>query len=135
MPLFEWTNDFSVGVKQFDEQHKKIIDAVNAFAVAMKERRAMEVISDLFDKLEDYAANHFQAEERLMREHRYPEYDDHKSEHLYFKMRLVEYQEKLKQKNVGISIDIFTFLTEWIKSHFKGTDKKYSGFFRSKNVS
>ena len=78
MALITWNDVYSVKVKQFDDQHKKLIDLVNQLHDAMKVGKGGQVIGDVLKALIDYTGSHFAAEERLMKLYNYPDYEQHK---------------------------------------------------------
>ena len=134
MPLLVWKQDFSVGVAQFDEQHKKLIGMVNDLYDAMKTGKAKEALGPLFDGLVEYTVGHFFAEEMLMQEHKYPGYAIHLREHKALTRQVLDFQDKFKQGSVALGVELLTFLTNWLKHHIKGTDKQYGVFFNGKGI-
>ena len=135
MPLFEWNAEYSVGVKEFDEQHKVLISLVNGLSDAMKAGKARETLGVLFDRLVDYAVTHFRDEEAMMQKYGYPEYVSHKAEHTKLVIQVLEYKEKFKKDSIGLSVEILTFLSSWIQNHIKILDKKYGIYFNEKGIS
>ena len=67
-----WTEEFSVGVKRLDEQHKRLIAMINRLMGAPRAKTRSERISDLLSDMTKYAQEHFQTEEDLMRQYDYP---------------------------------------------------------------
>lgn len=134
MPLFKWSAEYSVGVNEFDEQHKKLMGMINELHSAMKSGRSKEAFEPLFDGLIDYTTKHFRAEEKLMQEHSYLSYTVHQKEHTQLIMQVLEFWEKYKQGNIGLGVELLTFLTKWLQHHIKGTDKQYGAFFNAKGI-
>jgi hypothetical protein len=62
----DWSHDLSVGVKEIDEQHMKLIDLVNEMHEAITEHRASEVTMRILNELIVYTQTHFQTEDALM---------------------------------------------------------------------
>ena len=56
-----WMNEFSVGVKEMDEQHKKLIAMINLLIADQKSLTAPETIAKLLTEMTDYAQEHFRA--------------------------------------------------------------------------
>ena len=132
--LMPWTSSFENGVSEFDNQHHRLVDLINELYKAMKMGRANDVIVKVLDELVDYTGTHFAAEERLMVEHQYPDYDSHIVIHREFVATVVDFQKKFKAGEATLSLDLLEFLKDWLIGHIKGVDRKYGPFFNGKGV-
>ena len=132
--LMPWTASFENGVSEFDKQHHRLVDLVNELYKAMKTGRGNDVVVKVLDELVDYTATHFAAEERLMVEHKYPDYDSHIVIHREFVATVVDFQKKFKAGEATLSLDLLEFLKDWLIGHIKGVDRKYGPFFNGKGV-
>jgi len=135
MPLLSWKDDYSVKIREVDEQHKKLIGMINELHDAMTQKKAKEVLGDVLKKLADYTVFHFSAEERLMRSNGYPEYEEHREKHQKMTAKVLALQDELKQGKITLSMEVMDFLKSWLDKHILGTDKKYSPFLTGKGVS
>ena len=61
---FEWTQDYAVGVTQFDDQHKELFRLINKLEATLGSGR--DSLKEVLDGLIAYAAMHFKTEEDLM---------------------------------------------------------------------
>lgn len=134
MALFVWNDSYSVKVKELDSQHKMLIDTLNELHEAMMNREAKEVIGGILKGLADYVGVHFSYEENLMQKHGYPSLDEHKKAHQAFVQKVVEFKKKFDGGHLMLSMEVMNFLKDWLKNHIKGTDQKYSEFFKQKGV-
>ncbi|MBI1910689.1 MAG: hemerythrin family protein [Deltaproteobacteria bacterium] len=134
MVLFQWKNDYSVNVRQFDNHHKKLIDLINSLHDSMLTGKHQIVIGKILKDLLDYTRYHFGEEEKLMINHKFSGYAEHKSQHDKFVAKVCECIQRYESGALTMTIDLMNFLRDWLKSHILGTDKKYSEFFNSKNV-
>ncbi|MCL5807711.1 MAG: hemerythrin, partial [Deltaproteobacteria bacterium] len=73
-------------------------------------------------------------EEKYFNQFKYPETDQHKQEHVAFSTKVDEFAKKFQNGQLGISIDLMDFLSNWLGKHIKGTDKKYSAFFNANGL-
>ena len=131
MAFFNWSDSFSVGVEEFDEQHKKLIAMLNGLYDAMKEGRAVEALGPLLSDLIAYTRTHFANEERLLAEKGYPDFEGHKQEHDKLTQRVLELETQFKLGKAAISLDTGKFLKEWLQNHIQGSDKKYGIYLNS----
>ena len=81
-----------------------------------------------FDELTSYTEYHFCAEETLMRDWNYPEYDSHKALHDQFIKRLQEIQAGFVCNKSLVSFELLTFLNNWLLSHVSKTDIQLGKF-------
>lgn len=134
MNFIDWTDDLSVGVETFDEQHKKLISIINKLFDALKQGKANNILSEIFDELIDYTKFHFKSEEQLMTKYGYKDYEYHLKEHNYLTDKVVDLKEKYKEGDLMISIEVMEFLRNWLKDHILVTDKKYGKFFNENGI-
>ena len=64
MALIEWNDEYSVKVKEIDQQHMKLVNLINELHLAMKEARGREVVGKILTDLISYTKFHFSTEER-----------------------------------------------------------------------
>jgi hemerythrin len=134
MALITWNESFSVKVKQFDDQHKKLIDMVNELHDAMKVGKGKDVLEKILAGLIQYTVTHFANEERLMKQHNYPEYEQHKKEHNLLTLQVNDVQRKFREGGAVLSQSVLQFLKEWLQNHIQGTDKNYAPFLNGKGI-
>ena len=79
--------------------------------------------------LASYTVTHFKTEERYFDQLGYPETDSHKKEHVAFVEKVTDLKNKFETRNLLLTIEVMDFLSDWLRGHIMGTDKKYSGFF------
>jgi hemerythrin len=134
MALFEWKESFSVSVVKFDNQHKKLISLINELHTAMSEGKGKEVLGKVFAELIDYTKTHFADEEAEFKKYAYPEYATHRSEHEKLTKEVITYYNDFMAGKTSLSIDVLTFLRNWLQKHIMGTDKRYSRYLASKEI-
>ncbi len=134
MPLLTWNDTYSVKIKKFDDQHKRLIDLINQLHDAMLVGKGKEAMGNVLNSLVDYTKTHFAAEETLMKLHNYPDYEQHKKEHNLLVMQVLDIQKQLREGKTPITQAIMFFLKEWLQQHIQGNDKKYGPFLNNKGV-
>jgi hemerythrin-like metal-binding protein len=124
MELIQWQEEYSVGVPEFDEQHKGLVMLINRLTEA---GHRPERITSALDALDRYAKEHFRAEEALMTSRHYEQLDEHRKQHQAFE----EWLQAVKVVyNFSTSPDFFadtvnTFLRHWLINHILKTDMAY----------
>ena len=125
MPIITWEEKFSVGNDIIDEQHKKLLDLVNQLFDSMRQGQSKEILGELLDSLVDYTVYHFAEEETAMRKAEYSKLAAHIKIHESFIKKISDFQSEYKSGNSYISLDIITFLKDWILNHILVQDTKY----------
>lgn len=134
MAFIHWNDSFSVNVKEIDQQHQKLISMINELHDAMSQGKGKDVMGKIVNGLFSYTATHFKTEEKYFDQFGYPETDSHKKEHIAFVQKVTHFKEGYEKGNVGLSIEVMFFLSDWLKDHIKITDMKYSTFFNEKGL-
>lgn len=135
MSLITWTDEIlSVGVAQFDNQHKVIVDYLNQIYDAIIFNKGKLVITPLLNELKDFCVFHFDEEEKLMLIHKYDDFDEHKKMHEGFCRELTEIIEQSNSNENAIKIDTVVFLKNWFFDKIFYEDKKYSNFFNQNGI-
>ena len=134
MSLFAWKEEYSVNIKEIDDQHKVLVGMVNEMHDAMSKGQGKEVLGPILDKMVDYTKKHFTTEERLMQQYRYPEFNEHKAKHTKMAEKVLALQKDFHQGSFQLTYEVSKFLKDWLNKHILGTDKKYSEFLNSKGV-
>lgn len=133
--MIEWSDSLSVGVKQIDAQHQKLIKLIHDLNDAMKVGKGKEVIGKIIKELVDYTVVHFKQEEAYFAKFNYAEKETHIAEHLKFIAEVSKFQKDFTEGRLGLSLTVMNFLSNWLNKHIMGTDKKYSACFTSNGLS
>ncbi|ABB33335.1 hemerythrin-like metal-binding protein [Geobacter metallireducens RCH3] len=134
MALITWNDSLSVKVKQFDDQHKKLVEMLNQLFDAMKAGKGSLVVGDILKQLIAYTQTHFAAEERLMTQYGYADLEIHKKEHNALVVQVLDLQKQFQDGKAVLTQNVMTFLRDWLSKHIQGDDKKYGVFFNGKGV-
>lgn len=134
MSLMAWEDRLSVNIKGIDDQHKKLIDLINKLYDGMKAGKGADVMEGILTELVNYTVTHFSNEQALFQKHGYPEFVQHKKEHDDLTKKAIELRDNLKAGKAVISVEVMSFLKDWLNKHILGTDKRYTAFLNSKGV-
>ncbi|MCK5707790.1 MAG: hemerythrin family protein [Candidatus Aureabacteria bacterium] len=134
MAYIEWSDDFSVNVKEIDSQHRVLIDMINMLYEAFIAEKGKDVHKKVIDGMIDYARIHFETERKYMKQFNFPGYEEHNKEHEIFTQKAMELQKQFNAAGFILSSNILNFLKDWLKNHILGTDKKYSNHFNDNGL-
>ena len=129
----EWSNEFSVGILEIDEQHKVLIGILNELSEAIDAIRGTEVRTQIIDRLIEYTRIHFIVEESLMRILEYPKYEEHKHQHEQLLSQIGEFLAKINNENMS-TYELLFFLRSWLLNHILKSDKAYEKHFLNMGV-
>ncbi|MBF0620867.1 MAG: bacteriohemerythrin [Magnetococcales bacterium] len=132
--FFPWDDSMSVGVKQFDDDHKQLVAYVNELHQALKTGEGNEVLGAILTKLASYTETHFDREEQLMRKHNYPGLDNQEGEHTRMIAQVQELAQEFNNGRFSVAMDVMGFAKFWLTEHILGTDMSYKDFFHKKGV-
>jgi hemerythrin len=128
MDKIRWKDDYSVGHKELDNQHKKLIAIINRLLENPEALISSQTIADVLSELTHYVDKHFEYEERLLADIGYPCYEVHRDQHLQYHEQIAEILMKAAfEKLRGIS-ELLHLLQHWWIDHILLEDMKYKPF-------
>lgn len=134
MATFSWNESYSVHVRQFDEQHRKLFETINGLADAMRIGKGEEAIRDVVKRLAVYTRTHFLQEEVLMQQTGYPAYAIHKDQHNKLMAEVERYKNDLDEGRRPNSVAVLAFLQKWLVEHIRKSDKAYSDHLNAHGI-
>ena len=134
MGRLEWKENYSVGVRVLDEQHRQLLDIINQVASVRLDHLTEKLFFATLNLLVKYADVHFSTEEKYMREYGYPGLTEHEEEHRKFTEHVFTLREKLADTDPDLYPEIQTFLRDWYISHVLGTDRGYVSLFANLGI-
>lgn len=132
--MFQWDENYSVGVQSIDNQHKEIFGILNKLLEAMKVGHGSDVTTQIILELERYAVNHFQKEEFFFQRFDFQGSAEHIAEHQNFIKKIAILKPDLTSGKMTLTFELLNFLKEWIDNHILVVDKQYSECFRQNGL-
>ncbi len=130
-PLFQWSDEYKLGIAEIDDQHKGLVDLLNQLHLAIREHHGKATSRQILDRLVDYTRTHFLLEESLMRVTAYPGVERHRVQHKELISQVEALQRKMNQENAAISFELLHFLRNWLIQHIHESDKRFGDHFHS----
>lgn len=120
----EWKAEYSVGLREIDDQHKELLSLFCRVTDALGEVQSWSDVHYRIVELRTFAAYHFEFEEALMRMFGYAGHEQHADSHKQFFIKLAEYE---KHSILGdAKQEMLQFLFDWLFSHILKSDKAYA---------
>ena len=134
MAMMTWSDQFSVGVTAMDEQHKKLVSAVNELHTAMMEGHAKEQTGPLLQALVRYTKEHFAAEEALMTRAKFAGFDEHVAKHKDLTIQVQNYVDRFERGELALDVHLLRFLCDWLRTHIQKEDKIYGEWMNAQGI-
>lgn len=132
MEIIQWRPTLETGIDVIDQQHKRIVDYINALRIAqVKGDRG--AVAKTIDDVIDYTQSHFGFEEALMEDAGYPLLNAHKRVHELFIRRVAVLHQRFKSGE-DIAQDLHNVLARWLITHIQTEDRHYVGAVKEKMV-
>lgn len=126
MESFKWGEQFVTGLPEVDTQHHNLVAMVNGFGGVIAENSSTrEYLLGMFQKLADYAMEHFDTEEQLMGHAGVDirHVTAHVSEHTDFVTEVSAIAESIDDPHHEESQVLLDYLIHWLAFHILGTDQ------------
>ena len=134
MPLFEWTDNLSVGIEEFDNHHRHLIQLINRLYDSSGEGREQDTVGEVLTELSNYTLYHFFAEEDAMLRHGFPGLQEHRGEHLRLTGQTLGFLKEYDGEKAVRATRLLDFLVDWLKHHILEKDKEYGPFLNERGV-
>jgi len=135
MILIPWKDQYSVQVKEIDEQHKKLLIIINQLYEAIKSQSSHKNLVTLVKELIDFSEYHFTTEEKYFDLCNYEDKEPHKKEHQKFKEKILTTYNTCRSsecqgQELEIAFELIDFMEDWFVEHFISMDQKYIPCFK-----
>jgi hemerythrin len=124
-----WKDEYSVNVKELDDQHKNLIEIINNLIEVINAATKEETIVNIITKIVKYKAVHFATEEKYFHQFNYEGTVEHETAHQLFNKKVQEIQAKNKGNVVAFAYTLVDYLEDWLLDHLVTMDQKYKECF------
>jgi hemerythrin len=127
------SKDMEIGVKKIDDQHRELINRINAVSSMGVQSVSNEETQKTIDLLGDYIVKHFIDEETLQIKCNCPKYEWHKEQHGFLKE---EYQRVKKEfaesgPSPKFTLDLNRSIIDWVVKHIKSADVEFGKYYNA----
>jgi hemerythrin-like metal-binding protein len=134
MAFMNWDATYSVGIPSIDAEHQQLFAMVNELHDAMRAGKGKEAAPVILKKLQQYTVQHFSHEESFMKAAKYVGYPSHKVEHDKLVSQVDALMADFSKGKGTLTLDLLTFLHNWLKNHIMQSDQKYSPAFKAAKI-
>lgn len=138
MGVLKWDKSYSVNVEIIDTEHKKIIEMANEYYTVYMATKSKGVkkaaLGELLDRLVEYSMFHLAHEEEYFDKFEYEKALEHKEKHKDFRKTVFGMRERFDNSEEVYSMEVTTFIKEWLLKHIVAEDRKYTECFRANGL-
>ena len=129
-----WNDNFVVGIKLIDDQHRELINVTNELfeACTTGNDEAAASFRNTIRMMVNHTKEVFIHEEDLFELTAYPEKAVHKTRHREFMKNILEHQKKFQTGVRYVPNSLVRFLMEWVLSHIAIEDKRFGIYYAEK---
>ena len=126
--MFTWDPKLETGVVELDEQHRLLFRKADAVLEAVAAGQGAAEFKRTLQFLADYAALHFETEERYMRSAGFPEADAHAEIHARINRRIMEVAASFHAQGASPELvaDVEALVRGWLTMHIAEKDRAVS---------
>lgn len=124
MSHITWTDDLSVGIREIDTQHRRIVDYINHLH-ALHDHPDRAVVGEVIEDLLDYTFTHFAFEETVMEDGGYSLIEPHRKIHEKFSERIKGFKTRYAAGE-NVADELCDMLAAWLFDHIREDDKSYA---------
>ncbi|MHB8062304.1 MAG: bacteriohemerythrin [Ruminiclostridium sp.] len=128
----QWRNSYAIGIKEIDDQHKKLFEAIDKLFTACAQGKGKEEVGNTLTFLEDYTKVHFSDEQKLHIKYDYPEKASHRDIHEKFLKNFSELKKQFEKEGAGVLFisTVNKTVLEWLIQHIGNSDKAFAAYVK-----
>jgi len=125
------TKDMETGIAKVDEQHRELVNRINAVVSMGVKSMSNEETQKTLDLLSAYVIKHFGDEEALQQQSKYPKYQEHSKQHKIYIGEINKLKQEFAQNgsSAKFTLDLSKSIIDWIVRHIKSSDVEFGKFY------
>lgn len=124
MSLIEWKDEYCTGIASVDFEHRELVELINTLHDNMQAEPTREKIEAALGEIFAQISAHFALEEKIMRDHHYRAYGEHKLDHETLLDELRDIMDSLDDEGRFSADELSVDLDRWFSDHFRTHDAK-----------
>lgn len=131
---YKWEEKYTVNITIIDEQHKKFLDIINELKVIINTGDCKNKVSEVFFQLAYLIDYYFIKEEIYLKDSKYPNFKQHKSDHNKFIDRIIQLKKDVENNKPDLCLEIYQYLQQWFDEHILKIDKEAIEYLKKSGV-
>ena len=117
-----------------DDQHGILMDTMNELRLAVVRGLGREQVCEVLDRLIEFTRMHFSSEEKLMEQHLFPGWEEHRVEHQRILAQILQSTHRVQHGEQMQMRPLLCFLRESYSEHIESMDREYGPWFNGHGV-
>ena len=134
MTVINWRDSYNTGIQQFDSEHHKIVELINAMFEAIRDNKSKEIFEQIVTDVLLYIDTHFSHEEQAMASANYSGLEEQLREHSLLREEVGRFKSLISSDFPHGIGEFYRFLREWLLHHILECDKKYAPYLQDLNL-
>jgi hemerythrin len=123
--LIEWRDSFSVGLPEVDQEHRELIEMINALQLEAAGGTDIDGVTAALGEIHARISAHFALEEKHMTSLGYTGYPEHKADHERLLDDIRDIMEEAEATGRFDPDVLGARLTDWFVGHFSTLDARF----------
>ena len=125
----EWSQEYSVNVKEIDEQHKVFLSILKDLYNSIYQMDVEQNIDHIMAQVLNYIKFHFATEEKYFDMFSYDGKIPHIEAHREFESKIIEIRKNIEINKESPTVALADLMENWLVAHINSVDKKYTKCF------
>ena len=128
-----WDDSYRIGIEKIDEQHQGFFALFNELEQALEAENTEEAVTKTLDALFEYVQMHFDEEERLMLEQKYPALEEHVAVHVAFVKQIWGMLQVCNDQQRFV-IELLQMMKDWLVTHNTSMDILLGSYLNERSI-
>ncbi|MBT3379550.1 MAG: bacteriohemerythrin [Lentisphaerae bacterium] len=124
-PIFQWREEYCIGVPEMDQQHQFLFETAARVQATVESGPEKGDVAMGLQLILAYAETHFADEEDLMEREGFAGYKEHCLRHRHLIEEITRYAARLDADERKVDRRFLVFLKEWVLEHILTEDRQY----------
>ena len=131
----KWDQSLATGNYIIDWQHQELFKRMERLVNAINQNRGKAEVVAAIAFIEEYAAQHFRAEEKMQEVNFYPDLDSHRRQHQEILKDIISFKSELQMDGptAELAVKSMWALGSWICKHVDVLDRKFADYLRERS--
>ena len=132
--FLKWDSSYYVNIQEIDKQHENLFKTINELHSSLRIGEGDAFLKPIFNSLIQGIITHFHTEEKWMKKHEYPEFQQHYDEHQKYIASIKSLIIKSEKGTPLLARNLLLSLGGWYREHITEYDKKFGKFLENKTT-